>query len=215
MNNNDRIRITFINNQILFNLEDAARLLGFKSLKSSLQILPDEVVYQLTIRNDTIFDVLKFINIKGLELLIRHSNYTFEYTDKDMIVKEITTETPPYSFLDGLVKVIPTTANIIIEFPECMINCNVKTEMVRLYSATEIAAEFGIRGKKLNMLLEIEGVQRKRNNRWHLLKKYEKCGYIGYKPNNNSNMYWTEKGKFFIEKLLEENGYEKISIYDE
>jgi len=149
MNNNDRIRITFINNQILFNLEDAARLLGFKSLKSSLQILPDEVVYQLTIRNDTIFDVLKFINIKGLELLIRHSNYTFEYTDKDMIVKEITTETPPYSFWDGLVKVIPTTANIIIEFPECMINCNVKTEMVRLYSATEIAAEFGIRGKNL------------------------------------------------------------------
>ncbi|HRR76726.1 MAG TPA: phage antirepressor KilAC domain-containing protein [Ruminococcus sp.] len=198
------IGITSIKNTVLYNLEDITRNFGYKSVKAALQVLSKDEVYQLTIRNGAVFDTLYFTTLGGLELLIRHSKIPAKFTDTDMFVKSVTPETPPYPFLNGIIRVIPTTLHINIEFSERGSSLSETSEVARLYSITEIAAEFEMTGKKLNKLLELEGVQRQKGNRWRLLKKYEKCGYVGFKPNNNSNMYWTKKGKAFICKIIDE-----------
>lgn len=204
MKKDNLIGITSINNVVFYNVEDASRNMGYRSVKAALQVLPKETVYQLTIRNGVVFDTLYFTTIDGLELLLRHSPSIVKFNDRDMTITEITPETPPYPFLNGIIRIIPTTLHINVEFSERDSSLSEISEAAKLYSITEIAAEFGMTAKKLNRLLEIEGVQRKKGNRWRLLKKYEKCGYVGFKPNNNSNLYWTIKGKTFICSLIDE-----------
>ena len=204
MDRKNLIGITSIKGTVLYNLEDITRNLGYKGVKAALHVLPKEAVYQLTIRNGVVFDTLYFTTIDGLELLLRHSPSIVKFNDRDMTITEITPETPTYPFLNGIIRIIPTTLHINVEFSERDSSLSEISEAAKLYSITEIAAEFGMTAKKLNRLLEIEGVQHKKGNRWRLLKKYEKCGYVGFKPNNNSNLYWTIKGKTFICSLIDE-----------
>ena len=79
-----------------------------------------------------------------------------------------------------------------------------------LYSITQIAEEFGITARKLNLFLEMKGIQHRKGNRWYIYKKYLKKGYVGFKKHKLGHMYWTTDGMLFIITMLNKAGYKRI-----
>lgn len=75
------------------------------------------------------------------------------------------------------------------------------TEEPVLYTITEIAGRYGLLGAELNLKLKRGGIQYKRSGRWKLCSKYEGKGYKV--RCGKGNYKWTEKGKSFIESVLE------------
>ena len=81
-----------------------------------------------------------------------------------------------------------------------------------LLTISQIAKEFGLTGWKLNELLNKLGVQYKQGKIWVLYAKYDDEGYTKYTTHliqgTGSVTYtkWTQRGRKFIYKLLEENG---------
>lgn len=89
----------------------------------------------------------------------------------------------------------------------------------KLYTITQIAANYGMSGIKLNALLHKLGVQYKVSGTWKLYAKYEGNGYT-VTPTGLSDdghtfkiMKWTNKGEHFLYNLLKEHGYTSTS-YD-
>ena len=80
------------------------------------------------------------------------------------------------------------------------------------YTISEIAEEYGMSAVKLNAYLKTKHIQYKCKGVWHINSKYAKRGYVVSVSGRNkkTHMYWTAKGKKFIESLLEEDGYNKI-----
>lgn len=72
-----------------------------------------------------------------------------------------------------------------------------------LWTVTAIAKLYGYKASTLNNILATLGIQYKvkgtHYDYWRIAKKYEECGYVIYKGNH---MYWTPKGKDFIEGEL-------------
>ena len=89
----------------------------------------------------------------------------------------------------------------------------------KLYTITQIAANYGMSGIKMNALLHELGVQYRQSGIWKLYAKYEGNGYTvtptGLADNGHTfkNMKWTNKGEYFLYKLLNEHGYTSTS-YD-
>ena len=75
-----------------------------------------------------------------------------------------------------------------------------------LWTVTAIAKPYGYKASTLNNILATLGIQYKvkgtYHDYWRIAKKYEECGYVIYKANQ---MYWTPKGKDFIEETLAKN----------
>lgn len=72
-----------------------------------------------------------------------------------------------------------------------------------LWTVTAIAKLYGYRASTLNNILATLGIQYKVKDAyygyWRIAKQYEECGYVIYK---GTQMYWTPKGKDFIEGVL-------------
>jgi len=83
----------------------------------------------------------------------------------------------------------------------------------KLYTITQIATNYGMSGIKMNSLLNQLGVQYYRSGNWKLYAKYEGKGYTvtptGQANNGHTykSMKWTNKGEYFLYKLLKEHGY--------
>lgn len=81
-----------------------------------------------------------------------------------------------------------------------------------LLSITKIAKDYGLSGKKMNILLHEAGVQYKQGDVWLLYQKYADKGYTQSKThviddeNNRFHTYWTQKGRLFIYDLLKQRG---------
>ncbi len=81
-----------------------------------------------------------------------------------------------------------------------------------LVTITQIAKDYGMSGKKMNILLHDLGVQYKQSGQWMLYSKYHEKGYTHSRTINivhndgtsDSRMEtkWTQKGRLFIYKLL-------------
>ena len=86
-------------------------------------------------------------------------------------------------------------------------------DTVKLYTITQIAANYGMSGIKMNALLHELGVQYRQSGIWKLYAKYEGNGYTvtptGLADNGHTfkNMKWTNKGEYFLYNLLKEHGY--------
>lgn len=77
-----------------------------------------------------------------------------------------------------------------------------------LLTITEIAKDYGLSAKKLNLLLHEAGVQFKQSGRWFLYARFAEQGYTQSKTHEydegktRTHMYWTQKGRLFVYDLL-------------
>ena len=77
-----------------------------------------------------------------------------------------------------------------------------------LLSITEIAKDYGLSAKKLNLLLHDAGVQFRQSGRWFLYARIAEQGYTQSKTHEydegktRTHMYWTQKGRLFVYDLL-------------
>lgn len=202
------IGIIPIEGVIYYNVNDAAEALEYQSISEAVKLLPVEDTYILSIHGSVDAKMLTLTNLHGLELLIRHTKNSFLFKNKDMIIKKITPETPKVPFIDGVVKVIPCALNMQIEFSDQSISGIDEEAKREVYTVTEIAVEYGWTPRQLNSFLKSKKVQWKTNNRWQINRKYAKKGLVTYKY-RYSHMQWTAKGKAFIAKLMQDNGYVK------
>ena len=78
-----------------------------------------------------------------------------------------------------------------------------------LITTTLIAKDFGLSARKLNDILNKEGVQYKQGRTWVLYSKYQDKGYSQTTTDKEGhvNMKWTQAGKKFIVELLQGLGY--------
>ena len=78
-----------------------------------------------------------------------------------------------------------------------------------LITTTLIAKDFGLSARKLNDILNKEGVQYKQGKTWVLYSKYQDKGYSQTTTDKEGhvNMKWTQAGKKFIVELLQSLGY--------
>ena len=81
-------------------------------------------------------------------------------------------------------------------------------------TTTQIAKQYGISGRKLNSILEQEGVQYKESGTWLLKVKYANKNYTKlrtYLTEDEETTYhstvWTEKGREFINQIMNKHGY--------
>lgn len=89
-----------------------------------------------------------------------------------------------------------------------------------LFSITTIAKQYGKSGKWMNEFLRDKGIQYKQNGTWCLYSKYcgkgytENKGFVvrgkgignGIRFKGKINMYWTPKGKEFVDGLMRDCG---------
>lgn len=81
----------------------------------------------------------------------------------------------------------------------------------------EMAKDYGMSAKELNLLLHDNKIQFKQSGQWILYQKYAKLGYtksyttpITYKDGRQGNSIhtrWTQKGRLFLYELLKQKGY--------
>ena len=77
-----------------------------------------------------------------------------------------------------------------------------------LLTITEIAKDYGLSAKKLNLLLHDAGVQFRQSGRWFLYARFAELGYTQSKTHEydegktRTHMYWTQKGRLFVYDLL-------------
>ncbi|MCG7258072.1 MULTISPECIES: phage antirepressor KilAC domain-containing protein [unclassified Corynebacterium] len=77
-----------------------------------------------------------------------------------------------------------------------------------LLTITEIAKDYGLSAKKLNLLLHDAGVQFRQSGRWFLYARFAEQGYTQSKTHEydegktRTHMYWTQKGRLFVYDLL-------------
>ena len=77
-----------------------------------------------------------------------------------------------------------------------------------LLTITEIAKDYGLSAKKLNLLLHDAGVQFRQSGRWFLYDSFAEQGYTQSKTHEydegktRTHMYWTQKGRLFVYDLL-------------
>ena len=78
-----------------------------------------------------------------------------------------------------------------------------------LITTTLIAKDFGLSARKLNDILNKEGIQYKQGRTWVLYSKYQDKGYSQTVTDKEGhiNMKWTQVGKKFIVELLQGLGY--------
>lgn len=78
-----------------------------------------------------------------------------------------------------------------------------------LITTTLIAKDFGLSARKLNDILNKEGVQYKQGKTWVLYSKYQDkgCSQTTTDKDGHVNMKWTQAGKKFIVELLQGLGY--------
>ena len=79
----------------------------------------------------------------------------------------------------------------------------------RLITTTLIAKDIGLSARKLNDILNKEGIQYKQGRTWVLYSKYQDKGYSQTVTDKEGhiNMKWTQVGKKFIVELLQGLGY--------
>lgn len=82
-------------------------------------------------------------------------------------------------------------------------------------TVTQVGADYGISAIKLNRILAEEKIQYKCSGQWILYEKYKNLGFynsemIEYMVNGELRTYphtkWTQKGRLFIHKILEQRG---------
>lgn len=199
-----------LNGKLLYSFTDTIKALDFKSIEAALRNVSADSVY--TIENgEQNAEKFCYIDAKGLYALLINSPHPLLAISHDQEYELV----EPKCMKDNL------AVNGITYYPaQVMLNItvNANSEMdaesdIReeyLFSVSEIAEEFGITARKLNLFLEMKGIQHRKGNRWYIYKKYLKKGYVGFKKHKIGHMYWTTDGMLFIITMLNKAGYKRI-----
>lgn len=89
-----------------------------------------------------------------------------------------------------------------------------------LLTITEIAKDYGLSAKKLNLLLHDAGVQFRQSGRWFLYARFAEQGYTQSKTHEydegktRTHMYWTQKGRLFVYDLLK-NEFDLLPVIEQ
>lgn len=89
-----------------------------------------------------------------------------------------------------------------------------------LLTITEIAKDYGLSAKKLNLLLHDAGVQFRQSGRWFLYARFAEQGYTQSKTHEydegktRTHMYWTQKGRLFVYDLLK-NQFDLLPVIEQ
>lgn len=184
--------------------------------------IPEGDIYRLAVRSDLpgaekfeswIFDeVLPSIRKTGM--------YTMPQ-DYISALRAYADECERNMLLEGQVK--EKEAQITVMTPKVNYHDRV-LDTENLYTTTVIAKEFGKTAAWMNDYLYDKGVQFKQSGKWILYQKYADKGYTGYATvlykdssgTEHSKMYmkWTQSGRQFIHKLMDEDGYFPIKNLD-
>ena len=79
----------------------------------------------------------------------------------------------------------------------------------KVYSTTDIAKEYRMDVCKLNWYLKYRNVQYLHKNKYYLCDNYCGKGLVVNIP-TKKYLRWTDKGKKFVEFMLEQDGYKKV-----
>ena len=201
--NTKMIRVSVVCGRIFFNLDDLAKAFGYPSIEAALRTTPDTSVCKIEygdVKSD-------YVDANGMYDLITHSdtlNVPNDWVSKCKVIA------PQDNAFAEELSLYPNSMVLIIhadKHTDEIQPSNLYKEA--LYSISEIAEDYGMSARKLNLFLELKGVQHRKGNRWYVYRKYQKKGYIGYKHHKLGHMYWTIDGMLFIISLLEAEGYER------
>ena len=202
---NKTIRVSVVCGRLFYNLDDLVEALGYSNAEAALCTIPDTSVCKIVCGDAS---PCYYVDVVGMCNLI--SDCEVQGIPKDWLSTcEIIT--PQSNLLEGKMNHYPNSLvlNIYTDKHSDVIQTSNLCEEA-LYSITEIAEEFDLSAKELNLFLAMKGIQYKKNNTWHLYKKYLKKGYVGYKKHKLGHMYWTTDGMLFIITMLEKAGYKRI-----
>ena len=78
-----------------------------------------------------------------------------------------------------------------------------------LITTTTIAKDFGMSARKLNGILNKEGIQYKQGGQWFLYSQYQDKGFMQSSTNKEGhiNSKWTQTGRKFVVEFLLDLGY--------
>ena len=232
-----KVEVIKLNDEILFNANDVARVLDIKEVRSVIRDWDERYKRILTNSNVHSMHIRKlanrgetFLTEAGLYKLIFKSRKPEAEKFQDWVFTEVLPDIRQYGLYakDELI-------NKIIEDPDFGIELLTKykeekqrrieaekTNAIlmhtkKLYTTTEIAKELGLKSAyQLNKILEKLNIQYKMNNTWVLYSDYADLGYEHIKQevlDNGHVIYhrkWTQRGREFILKLLKNLNLEEI-----
>ena len=106
-------------------------------------------------------------------------------------------------------------AEIKLKYCDSVLNCQ------NLITTTEIAKDYGMTAKEFNTLLKCLDIQFYQSGRWFLHKQFDDLGYARTRNETvkgkdgehklNTQMCWTQKGRFFLFEYLNKCGIHPVS----
>ena len=211
MKKREAIRILLIQERPFYNLGDAVKVLCYPNLEAALRnVSPESVV---SIEFGTAHTKKEYyVDVRGLYDLLKDSKrpslVKIQEQDYDLTVPDSLKNNQA---VDGILYYPATLVLNIMETEHSEMDDSASETFEYLFTVSEIAEEYGMSPRKLNLFLEMKGVQHRKGSRWYVHSKYKKLRYIGFKE-SNSHIYWTVEGKLFIDSLLKANGYRKEGI---
>lgn len=132
--------------------------------------------------------------------------FTAQYVNRfEAMEKAIKTPALPGNYLEALEKLVDEVRlneQLIIENRQLKLKLKLDDEPVdeKLWTSDEIAREHGMSAVKLNKVLYENKIHYPKKKTWWLYCKYRNKGY---QKRNHGFPKWTNKGKQFIEEILE------------
>lgn len=126
--------------------------------------------------------------------------------EHDGLVSEIAAKDVTIAEQNITIKKLEAQAKSTLLLPETI---EVATDDDRLYTVTDIAAEFGITARVLNQLLLDWNLQRKVGSHYEMCEGFDESKYVHYKffRGEKTQMKWTGSGRLLIHKRLNQHGY--------
>lgn len=236
-----QVRTKVINDEVYFVGKDVADILGYSNTAKAIRDHVDDedkrterIVHPLGGEQETIV-----INESGLYSLILSSKLASAKKFKKWITSEVLPSIRKhgsYMTKDTIEQAMQNPdflIDLLTELKKEKEKINTLQETVKilqpkasyydlvlqstdLLSVTQIAKDYGMSAKQMNLLLANFEIQFCQRNQWLLYQKYANKGYtqskthdyIDNKGANHTSMhtYWTQQGRLFIYEKLKENG---------
>lgn len=235
-----QVRTKVINDKIYFVGKDIADILGYKDTSDALKrhvdeedkltgcftdsgqnrsmyIINESGLYSLILSSklESAKKFKKWVTSEVLPSIRKHGAYMTKDTieqamqNPDFLINlltELKKEKEKINTLQETVKILQPKASYY----------DLVLQSTDLLSVTQIAKDYGMSAKQMNLLLANFEIQFCQRNQWLLYQKYANKGYtqskthdyIDNKGANHTSMhtYWTQQGRLFIYEKLKENG---------
>lgn len=166
---------------------------------------------------------------EGLEVVLLNSNPATIMTDKDIadrvyiepltveVVEQLILKEKPDSVLPTLGEQVVEQQQIITELQPKANYVDMILQSKSLVTITQIAKDYGMRGRKLNKILKELKIQYKVGGQWVLYSKYQNGGYVHSRTIDITRTdgradvamqtEWTQKGRLFLYEELKKHRY--------